>query len=272
AQMFFRSTYSPLIAHLPTALSTKKIQDRFERKSKGQHDILPDLFSRERVTKLVRRKLKIESKPVDAHAVLAEEKRKEDVKIEEKEQKAKENVHDLEMLSSLINSSLVFGKSTSADPTGEASRPALQDPAPSGQVGPSSSPAASAPEGGKALSREDTVDSKRSNGSKAKKSKRPQIAEAASAIHAEFAADTRDDSDSSDDDNEDNAFNHPAMYRQAPVIWIPKDDLGLSTLLVAELNNGNVFSSDMGAFIDAKGNVDVTRNPPDEEWSGGHDV
>lgn len=33
-----------------------------------------------------------------------------------------------------------------------------------------------------------------------------------------------------------------------------------------------IKASDLGAFIDRKGNVEVTRNPPDEEWTGGHDV
>lgn len=66
-------------------------------------------------------------------------------------------------------------------------------------------------------------------------------------------------------------FNHPSTYKHTPVIWIPKDDLGLSAHLIDELNSAGVYASDVGAFIDLKGYVDVTRNPPDQEWIGGDD-
>lgn len=72
-------------------------------------------------------------------------------------------------------------------------------------------------------------------------------------------------------DEDTSSFNHPSTYRETPVIWIPKDTLGMSTLLVKELNTAGVFASDTGAFIDENGNVDVTRNPPDQEWVGGDD-
>ena len=67
-------------------------------------------------------------------------------------------------------------------------------------------------------------------------------------------------------------FNHPSTYKDTPIIWIPKDDLVLSKYLVDELVMAGIKASDLGAFIDGKGNVEVTRNPPDEEWTGGHDV
>lgn len=66
-------------------------------------------------------------------------------------------------------------------------------------------------------------------------------------------------------------FNHPSTYKPAPIIWIPKDDLGLSVLLVEELTKAGVSASDAWAFINEDGDVDVSRGPPDEEWTGGHD-
>lgn len=41
------SAFKALTRNLPTVLSTKKIQDRWERKQRGDHQILPDLFNRE---------------------------------------------------------------------------------------------------------------------------------------------------------------------------------------------------------------------------------
>ena len=83
------------------------------------------------------------------------------------------------------------------------------------------------------------------------------------------------DSDSvyNDEDEEDeHAFDHPSTYQEQPWIWIPKDVLGLSDILAKELRDAGVDASDVGAFMDEKGVVEVRRNPPDEEWAGGHDA
>jgi hypothetical protein len=56
-----------------------------------------------------------------------------------------------------------------------------------------------------------------------------------------------------------------------PWIWIPQDALGFSAVLVEDLTAAGVDASDLGSMMDARGTVEVTRNPPDEEWSGGHD-
>lgn len=82
------------------------------------------------------------------------------------------------------------------------------------------------------------------------------------------------DSDTSDDeeDENDHAFDHPSTYADQVSIWIPKDILGLSNLLVKDLKDVGIDASDVGASMDAKGVVEVTRNPPDEEWDGGHDL
>jgi len=77
--------------------------------------------------------------------------------------------------------------------------------------------------------------------------------------------------DSNEEDEDDHAFDHPATYVDQPWIWLPKDLLGLSEVLVSELKAAGVDASDVGAMMDEKGVVEVTRNPPDEEWSGGQD-
>ncbi|KAG6886294.1 hypothetical protein C0993_006704 [Termitomyces sp. T159_Od127] len=78
-----------------------------------------------------------------------------------------------------------------------------------------------------------------------------------------------DESDEEDDD--DHAFDHPSTYVEQPWIWIPADKLGFSVILKGDLTSAGVNADDLGAFMDWKGTVDVKRNPPDEEWQGGHD-
>lgn len=80
------------------------------------------------------------------------------------------------------------------------------------------------------------------------------------------------DEDDLDQDFDIHGFDHPSTYAAQPWVWIPKDDLGLSELLVRELREAGVDASDEGAIMDRKGNVEVERNPPDEDWEGGHDA
>ncbi|KDQ59601.1 hypothetical protein JAAARDRAFT_153575 [Jaapia argillacea MUCL 33604] len=72
-----------------------------------------------------------------------------------------------------------------------------------------------------------------------------------------------------DDQLDEHAFDHPSTYVDQPWIWLPKDTLGLSELLVGELKENGVQSSDMGALMDQRATVEVSRNPPDEQWWGG---
>lgn len=80
-----------------------------------------------------------------------------------------------------------------------------------------------------------------------------------------------DDDDDEEDDHDEHAFDHPSTYIDQPWIWLPRDQLGLSELLANDLKAAGVDASDVGASMDKKGIVEVTRNPPDEEWRGGHD-
>ncbi|THH27230.1 hypothetical protein EUX98_g6964 [Antrodiella citrinella] len=83
------------------------------------------------------------------------------------------------------------------------------------------------------------------------------------------------DADSDDDEDldfDENGFTHPSMYTNQPWIWLPKDEVGVSERLVREYVAAGVDASDLGAYMDMKGDVEVQRNPPDEEWAGGHDA
>lgn len=78
--------------------------------------------------------------------------------------------------------------------------------------------------------------------------------------------------DDVDKDFDVHGFDHPSTYAEQPWVWIPKDKLGMSQVLVRELRQSGVDASDEGASIDTKGTVEVQRAPPDEDWTGGHDA
>jgi hypothetical protein len=88
-----------------------------------------------------------------------------------------------------------------------------------------------------------------------------------------------DEEEDGDDDDEpqdkadfdEHAFDHPSTYKAQPCVWIPRDTLGLSGVLVKELMLVGITASDEGAVMDDKGIVEVLRSPPDEEWLEGID-
>ncbi|KAG8889514.1 hypothetical protein FRB98_003988 [Tulasnella sp. 332] len=258
AQVLFWNSFGPLIDHLPTALSTKKIQERYEKQRTGiQAKLLPDLFSRDKVATLVRRKLNITSQPEDAHVILAEEAQQEATRDRQQDEQIRAHASDLDLLTAVMNQSNKRNTSTAAvNGSTSAVSESVRTSAMDLQTSPGFSSMPAVAEG------EESV-------------RRGQLAGPARPIRAGIPEDARieaiEDSDSDDDDIEDNAFNHPSTYKETPVIWIPKDELGMSRLLVKELNDAGVYASDIGAFIDESGNVDVTRNPPDQLWIGGND-
>jgi calcium permeable stress-gated cation channel len=91
-------------------------------------------------------------------------------------------------------------------------------------------------------------------------------------LHAPASSVVEESEEDSDWDFDDYGFDHPSSYADQPWIWIPKDELGLSEMLVAELREGGVDASDRGSFMDSYGHVEATRNPPDEALTGGHDA
>ncbi|KAJ3853610.1 DUF221 family protein [Lentinula lateritia] len=68
---------------------------------------------------------------------------------------------------------------------------------------------------------------------------------------------------SSEDSLDEHAFDHPSTYVAQPCVWIPRDPLGLSTVLVEYLEEAGVRASDEGAIMDAKGSVMVMKPPPE---------
>ncbi|WVQ84358.1 hypothetical protein IAT38_006510 [Cryptococcus sp. DSM 104549] len=66
------------------------------------------------------------------------------------------------------------------------------------------------------------------------------------------------------------AFDHPAMWKKQPVIWIAQDPLGLGALQVEEINAKGVEASLEHARMNEKGVIEVDRAPPDEAWYGGY--
>ncbi|KAJ3865912.1 DUF221 family protein [Lentinula novae-zelandiae] len=69
--------------------------------------------------------------------------------------------------------------------------------------------------------------------------------------------------ESSEDSLDEHAFDHPSTYVAQPCVWIPRDPLGLSTVLVEYLEEAGVRASDEGAIMDAKGVVMVIKPPPE---------
>ncbi len=81
-----------------------------------------------------------------------------------------------------------------------------------------------------------------------------------------------EDEEDEDKDFDVHGFDHPSTYEEQPWIWVPKDPLGISSYFVKDLRAVGVEASDEGATMDPGGTVEVQRNPPDEDWQGGHDA
>ncbi|KZV98973.1 hypothetical protein EXIGLDRAFT_831757 [Exidia glandulosa HHB12029] len=78
--------------------------------------------------------------------------------------------------------------------------------------------------------------------------------------------------DDADIELDEHAFDHPASYKPAKWAWVPRDPFGLSEVIVQDLVAAGIQASDVGATVDKKGVVKVSRNPPDEQWEGGMDA
>ena len=64
------------------------------------------------------------------------------------------------------------------------------------------------------------------------------------------------------------AFEHPALWRDQPTVWLPNDQLGLSREAVERARRRNVLITDDDATIDEKGKVDISRDTvPGEDFA-----
>lgn len=64
------------------------------------------------------------------------------------------------------------------------------------------------------------------------------------------------------------AFDHPALWKKQPVIWIANDELGISDAEVNRLVHEDVDASNQYAQLNRAGKLTVERGPPDEPWFG----
>jgi hypothetical protein len=65
------------------------------------------------------------------------------------------------------------------------------------------------------------------------------------------------------------AFEHPALWKKQPTVWLAEDPLGIGKSESARINEAGVESSTEFATMNEKGNIEVSRGPPDEAWYGG---
>ena len=60
-------------------------------------------------------------------------------------------------------------------------------------------------------------------------------------------------------------FYHPASVEAQPVVWLPRDPLGLGEAEERACREAGVEVSTRDAVMDAKGHVDIAGPPPGEE-------
>ena len=65
------------------------------------------------------------------------------------------------------------------------------------------------------------------------------------------------------------AFDHPALWKAQPTIWLAEDPLGISRYESARIADAGVPSSTEYAAMNEKGIIDVSRSAPDEAWYNG---
>ncbi|CAE6462438.1 unnamed protein product [Rhizoctonia solani] len=236
-QVLLRKSFDPITNFLPMSVATKSLHDRQRRHQKHNQD---------------------PANPVTS-----------DIEDEEMDLFKRDRLQTL--IRRKVNKKLKLPTKPKEDKdTGFA------PPAPAGEPGtskiPDAAPQLATP---KLLTRTNTqgsnnsARSKKSNKSKKSDKDKLRIAPAAPAQKTSIAGDSSSEDDS---DLDDFAFDHPNTYKDAPWIWIPKDTLGMSTVLLKELHAAKVEASDEGAEMDEKGLVIVSRNPPDEAWGGGLDI
>jgi hypothetical protein len=64
------------------------------------------------------------------------------------------------------------------------------------------------------------------------------------------------------------AFEHPALWRDQPTVWLPRDQLGLSKEAVERGRRRNILITDDDATIDEKAKVEITRDAvPGEDFN-----
>lgn len=75
-------------------------------------------------------------------------------------------------------------------------------------------------------------------------------------------------STSTDQDESVRAFDHPALWKKQPTVWIADDELGIGRLEVERIKSFGVDATCEYAKLDKAGKLAVERGPPDEPWYG----
>ncbi|KAJ7045820.1 DUF221 family protein [Mycena alexandri] len=278
AQIMLGRSFGPITDFLPMSLATKKMAKRYEKHQRKQGIPVtpdtdnPDLFARGALRSVRRRMqrlprqldntvLTLKTKVIEEGQHLAvpraiREKRAEEAQQEEQRQQ----VQAEQDAAAMFNEADEKAEMKEKTPEQIAAEKAVMADLKNGD----------APE----LYRRSSTASKASK--RSKRSARASSSSARPAIDppAPAGVDLSDEDVSSDEEEEqdDHAFDHPSTYVEAQWVWLPRDRLGLSKLLVADLHAVGVDASDIGAVMDDKGVVEVTRNPPEEEWDGGLDT
>ncbi|KAJ8076810.1 phosphate metabolism protein 7 [Marasmius tenuissimus] len=292
-QTYFQRSFNPITTFLPMSLATKKMAKRYENSRKklklgapiapGGEEEEMDLFSKEQI-KTLRRRIKkfpkkldtavdnLKAKVIATTATLSPltpspRKSGEDIEL----QRLRKSTDVNEDKDRRASESATHETTTTAD-SGFSNGKRVEE---ADHFQPFGGPAD--------LYR---IDSNVSRVSKASKTSKTSKASKPKSLKSRkskeelptFDAPAPAGIDLSDEDEEedeemqdDHAFDHPSTYEEQRWIWVPKDTLGLSEILVKELHDKGIEASDSGATMDAKGVVEVSRNPPDKTWTGGHD-
>ncbi|KAF7321922.1 hypothetical protein MKEN_00714500 [Mycena kentingensis (nom. inval.)] len=264
SQLMLNRSFGPAADFLPMSLATRKMAKRYEKHNlkKGiavkPDDEELDMFKREAIRSVRRRMKKFDRKLDSLKAKIKEQA--EDLATGKKSQDTERKSHEERASTSKDPQSAVLPASVQkekqlADKEGGVPVVVVAEPEKNGDAS--------------ELRRRPTNASKSSNSSH--EPRRKQTAEEEEANGGVNMSD-EDVSTDEEEETDEYAFDHPSTYQPQRWIWVPRDRLGLSKMLVADMEEAGVDASDRGAVMDAKGVVEVTRNPPDEDWDGGHDL
>ncbi|KAF7315698.1 hypothetical protein MIND_00085400 [Mycena indigotica] len=267
AHIMFDRMFGPSAAFLPMSLATKKMAKRYEKHQHKQgipvtpEDEELDLFKRQALRSV--RRIKHLPHAIDHTLLAIKAKVKEEGEHLALPKAAREKLADDERRHAKAEADAEIGRpSTSKEPvsgkteTQKEAEKAVMSDLKNGD----------APE----LYRKSSSSSRESKASSARR--RPPVKKQRSNPMADVDLSEEDVSTDEEEETDENAFDHPSTYQAQRWIWVPKDRLGLSRLLVDNLHRAGVDASDEGAVMDERGVVEATRNPPDEDWAGGWDA
>ncbi|KAJ7072039.1 DUF221 family protein [Mycena amicta] len=257
AQIFLNRSFGPPAEFLPMSLATKKMAKRYEKHQQKQGiPVTPDyeemdLFKRQTLRSVRRIKqlpqkldhtlLTLKAKVMEEGEFLAKPK-----SAREKERQAKSE----EAAMGRASTSKDVAPEEKVERQKAAERAVMAD-----------LKDADAPE----LYRKSSSSSRASRTSGASSSRRRPSQAAETEATSGVNMSDEDVSTDEEEETDENAFDHPSTYQTQRWIWIPKDRLGFSRLLLDDLRRAGVDASDEGAVMDERGVVEATRNPPDEE-------